>query len=40
LIHDRIPQEKLEVFREVIAQIQGIIQTDDIKRNLNAGEKL
>jgi len=40
LIHDRIPQEKLKVFREVIAQIQGIIQTDDMKRNLNAGEKL
>jgi len=40
LIHDRIPEEKLKVFREVIEQIQEIIQTDDMKRKLNAGEKL
>lgn len=36
LIHGRIPREKLQVFKEVIEEIQEIIQTDEIKRNINA----
>jgi DNA-binding MarR family transcriptional regulator len=36
LIHGRIPKEKLEVFKEVIEQIHQIINTGEIKRNLNA----
>ena len=36
LIHERIPPEKLEVFREVIGRIHEIINTGEITKILNA----
>jgi DNA-binding MarR family transcriptional regulator len=36
LIHERIPSEKLEVFREVIGRIHEIINTGEITKILNA----
>lgn len=35
LIHGRIPQKKLQIFKDVIDQIQGIINTGEIKKYLN-----
>ncbi len=40
LIHNRIPKEKLQVFTEVIEQIQDIIQKEEIKKNINTGSIL
>jgi MarR family transcriptional regulator, organic hydroperoxide resistance regulator len=36
LIHQQIPQDKLEVFREVIGRIHEIIDTGEIMKILNA----
>ncbi|MBR9998640.1 MAG: MarR family transcriptional regulator [Cyclobacteriaceae bacterium] len=36
LIHQKIPREKLEVFREVIGKIHEIISTGEITKILNA----